>query len=520
MPTVKNKRKLCETSLSDFSIEQISGVPFYNRYREMESVFKKLVPSVDFSIGFAQPYENKAKRVIEWFYIPGNESPSRLSELAKSDTASYSDAIAKREKIVEAIGKAINNAGETERKFLNAALSGIGTVDSDNTTYLCDGHILFGVWGMRSKQGRKIEDIIREDVLDHRVFTISYNVNGEGNLSFSSIGRKYGHKLTPTDVPQVTPAKGWSFTQWEPDIPQGWTVTDDITFTAVCEHTETPVPPISEQPNPIVDDEQIVNNNDDNPKAEPVDIPLEPEFNVNFWSESGGELKGRTHYLKKKGEIIRYDEIPQPIPNKGYVFDGWDHDPINYTVFSNTDFVARFRKIEEEKHGWFWSHYWLGKKGFLHALLNWLLLGLALFLIFLLLWCFVFGKCHFNLCGCDCDNQPAPAEIVDPEPKPNPVQNPCNTEQASGGDEGYMGYFDMGQNTGHFLFEYNTKTQPDRITIYDGKGTTGDILFTYEGGTLGWVSTDVEFHKRMVTVTIEGLEPGTVWNFKINCPEN
>ena len=235
MPTVKNKKKLCETSLSDFSIEQIDGVPFYGRYPEMERLFRKLVPSVDFARCFAQPYENKAKGVIEWHYIPSEESPSRISELSNLDEVAYGKSIAMRDSIIKAINSALNTAGDNERKFLNAALSGIESQESDSTTFFHDDQILFGVWGMRAKQGRKIEDVIREDVLDHRVFNINYRLSGEGTLSFLSIGRKYGHKLAPSDVPQVTPSSGWKFTQWEPDIPQGATVMKDMVYTAICE---------------------------------------------------------------------------------------------------------------------------------------------------------------------------------------------------------------------------------------------------------------------------------------------
>ena len=536
MAIVKNKIKLCETSLSDFSIEQIAGVPFYSRYPETERLFKKLVPSVDFNRCFAQPIENKSKRVIEWYYIPGNEMPCRLADLSSFNIEAYEDAISRRNAIVSAISSAIGSAGENERKFLTAVLSGIGNDESNSTTYVQDGQILFGVWGMRAKQGRKIEDVIREDVLDHRVFTIRFNIKGDGGLSFTSIGRKYGHKLTPTDVPQVTPSSGWSFSKWEPDIPQGWIVTSDATFTAICEHLESSAM-LENQSNK--DDESgnsdDNNNNDSKSNKESLksDITLESNYNVHFRSGDGGSLKGKTDYTKRKGEKITSVEIPQPIPGEGYVFDSWDHDPINYEVHSDTEFIARFRKKEESGYGgWFWGHNWFGKKGCLHALLNWILLGLGLFLLFLLLWCFVFGKCNFNLCGCNC-NDPIPTPIIPkpndtdstPQPSPSPLK-PCDELQRSGSNtpEGFI--FDMGQESGSFLFEYATGGAfSDLIIIYEGENKNGKEIFRYYGttGGGGWndrQSETVYFNNSKIFIRIDPDDDSdTYWEIYVNCPK-
>ena len=518
MPTIKNKIKLCETSLSDFTLEQISGVPFYNRYPEMERVFSKVVPSIDFGRCFAQPYENKLKRVIEWYYVPGEYFPSRLSELSNVDQSLYSDAIAQRDNVINAIKSAFKNAGESERRFLNAALTGIDSTDSDTTTYLNNGIVLFGVWGMRAKTGRKMEDVIHEDVLDHRVFTINYQISGNGELSFNSLKRKYGHKLLPTDVPQVLPSEGWTFTKWEPGIPQGHTVTEDVIFTAVCENSSVHSS-LGRDGN-----EENNNNPTDDQEERPIYDTHEDfrpnQYHIYFKNESGGYLRGNVEQLKNEGEKVSLKDIPVVIPEEEYDFIGWNIEPTDYEVHSDMEFVARFRKKNDSKEKHWWNG-WFGRGGCLQALLNWLLLGLGLLLLLLLLWCFVFGKCHFNPCGCDCDDsKPVPVIGPDTDGGTRPVQNPCNTEQASGGEEGYMGYFDMGQQTGKFTFEYNTLNQPDSIIIYDGKGTAGKEIFSYGGGSSDWVTTEVEFHKRIVTVTIKGLESGTAWHFNINCPNN
>jgi hypothetical protein len=124
-------------------------------------------------------------------------------------------------------------------------------------------------------------------------------------------------------------------------------------------------------------------------------------------------------------------------------------------------------------------------------------------------------KCNFNFCGCDCEE----TTVVIPEPKvnPRPAVSPCNAQVKSGGDEGYAGIFEMGQSSGSFVFQYNTQNVPDKITIYDGEGTSGKVIFTYEGSTGSHTEAVVNFSKPQVTVELIGGKK-TYWEFLINCP--
>jgi hypothetical protein len=111
-----------------------------------------------------------------------------------------------------------------------------------------------------------------------------------------------------------------------------------------------------------------------------------------------------------------------------------------------------------------------------------------------------------------------------PGSNPNQPSNPrvppsrCNTAVEAGGDEGYVGTFEMGQKSGSFVFRYNTHNVPDRITIYDGSGTKGTVIFTYSGGTGIYVDKVVEFNDSVITVEVISLGHGTAWNFEVNCP--
>ncbi|MDR2058193.1 MAG: S8 family serine peptidase [Dysgonamonadaceae bacterium] len=95
--------------------------------------------------------------------------------------------------------------------------------------------------------------------------------------------------------------------------------------------------------------------------------------------------------------------------------------------------------------------------------------------------------------------------------------SPCNSIVASGGDEGYVGSFEMGQQSGAFIFAYNTQNVPDKITLYDGVNTNGKVIFTYEGSTRTPLASNVQFHQPTITVEIIGGNE-TYWEFLINCP--
>jgi subtilisin family serine protease len=95
--------------------------------------------------------------------------------------------------------------------------------------------------------------------------------------------------------------------------------------------------------------------------------------------------------------------------------------------------------------------------------------------------------------------------------------SPCNSIVTSGGDEGYVGSFEMGQQSGTFVFAYNTQNVPDKITLYDGVNTNGNVIFTYEGSTRTPLVSNVQFHQPAITVEIIGGDE-TYWEFLINCP--
>jgi len=266
---------------------------------------------------------------------------------------------------------------------------------------------------------------------------------------------------------------------------------------------------------PLIDESEPESKPAPEPQPQPEEPPIDP-YTVRFNAGEGGNLNGPSEYAKYDGDIITKNEVPQVEPKEGYEFIGWDKNPNNYRVTDDTDFTAQYREIIDDTGLPWWKRLWGRGMG----CLNWLLLLLLLALIFMVIWCCFLKRCNFNFCGCGC---PEETTIIIPPPNPNPKPtpgppSPCNAKVASGGYEGYVGYFDMGQKSGSFIFQYETYTVPDKITIYEGKGTSGKVLFTYSGGTDGWRDVVVNFNESIITVEIIGQEYGTSWAFQVNCP--
>lgn len=597
MPRVINKTKLCEINLSDVSVEQIGGIPFYERYDEIKNVFQKHLPNYDFELHFAHPSENRISRTIEWFYKAGNDIPIKLLEAKECNPSLYETVKKQRESIAGAIKDALANASQTEAYYLSSVVPCLNSDEADNWTYSVDGQILFGIWGMKAKPGHQLTDAIREDVMDKRIFSVYFKVKGEGSLSFDKIERKNGYILRHEDVPDIMAKDGWKHVKWEPDIPQGTKVLSDLQFTAVVEEQSTPPTGDTVHSDDLY--RNIDTTHEQNSPSDDTKIPHDPpspriEFNVSFISESGGKLHGPTHFTKLAGDVIKSQEvpiaeaaegfefvgwnrepdgytvhenitflaqfkqletstadyvvefraeeggellgqtrysvpdgksvnaadIPEPNPDEGFEFIGWDKEPIGFVVHSDTYFVAKFRKQKR----WAWWPAWLGPTGCLSALLNWLLLILGLLLLFWLLWCFVFNKCNFNFC--ECEQIDTVHSIVDPDPtpptpSPTPTVVACNDfviEQTSNEPKSFI--IPLGKDNGIFQFEYATGNAiPDRIEIFEGNNNGGKKIFSFYGITGVPQVKPVNFNQREVFIQVTpNSDPGTFWAIKVNCP--
>lgn len=580
MPIVKDKNVICHIGLADFAVESVNDVPFYRRYSEFCKLFARMVPSVDFEKCFAQPQENNTKKIIEWYYVPGNESPMKLSEVQAVDADLYQSFVQQRQGIIDGIRAALVKANENEQKYLSAVLVNLEEDYIDSITYCYDDHVLIGIWGMRTKTGRQIDSVIKEGVLDHRAYRITYQIEGKGRMKpFSAINRRYGHILHgERDIPQIIPEEGYFFKEWVPEAPHGKEVKSDLVYTAVCAKIEVDgIPGGSGDSQPenqcqvrfstgehgdpmgqawyqknkgdVLRAEEVPSVNphegfkfvgwDKNPDGyvvnedvefvaqyEEVGKEEEHRYQVRFDKGEHGELKGRTLYEKRKDEIVLESEVPEVVPDEGYRFVRWDKEPKNHVVTEDVVFVALY---EEVKKSW-WERFW----GWGSGCLNWLLTLLLLGLIGLLLWYLLAGFRNFNFCGCDCEEY---EEIVIPETKTYfdpqeyvPLEeDPCGRVTESKYNQGVIKPVNMGRTMGVFQFDYNTYTAKDEITIYNGKTPTGQPIFHYKGGTMldgtdssGNVTKMVRFNSNdgYITVVVKPVDSGTRWDFTVNCPEN
>lgn len=143
-------------------------------------------------------------------------------------------------------------------------------------------------------------------------------------------------------------------------------------------------------------------------------IPVPPNgsredfYTVSFDATAGGSLKGTNEIRVRANEAISSVDIPEPEPQYGFEFEGWDKDPYTNPITGDTVFTAKFKKSDiisgpDEREGegqtvpgspdttpapepW-WRRWWAWFTG--AGCLKWLLYFLLiLLLLLLLLWLF------------------------------------------------------------------------------------------------------------------------------------
>ena len=101
-------------------------------------------------------------------------------------------------------------------------------------------------------------------------------------------------------------------------------------------------------------------------------------------------------------------------------------------------------------------------------------------------------------------------------------ENKCGTHKT--GDGRYVGNFDMGQSSGSFQFEFDTKSEPDSIVIcegkYDGVGSKGNSIYTCPcKASEGMKKRELPFNNQWINVEVIGCTSPSKWEFTINCPK-
>lgn len=311
MAEVKGKVKLVQTNLGDFNVEAISGSPFYNRYSEFQRVFQKHLSSLNPDFLFAQPELNVPKGALDW-YVPQEVHTSlTLHALKNTEPQDYARYSALKQDIIRqlvAITAGIDSSSEKER--MECAIKFLDCDYADKITYCHDQGITFAVWGMKLRHGRDINTVITDDARDHRVYDITYVLEGQGAFGGNeSIKRKHGYVLQgPRDIPEVKPAPHHSFVEWRPEAPHGKVVESDVIYTAVCKRTD--------------------------------------DFIITFFTNEGGTFDGECVVEVAPGTCLAASAVPEPRAEEGYSFSHWS-PAVNTDTPVNNDvkYEAVFEKI-------------------------------------------------------------------------------------------------------------------------------------------------------------------------------
>lgn len=585
VPSVKGYTPLCYTQRSHVCDEQgIGQWPMWQRFDSVKAIVDQYIDEPYRSF-LALPYHEvdklKGEEVFYWYTPRSDAAYARLSKTGDDheyykklldDTLAHYQATVERLKREDKV---------EEANFLQTSLKYAG--DSEDNVYCGDGHVVATVWGMRPRPGYETLASIRIAELEpeKEMHTVRYDLGSHGSTEDpTTLNKSEGSEIYVHQVPQVTPVHGYEFTGWDRN-PIGAKVDNDLVFTAQYRELPKPEPPIVTPPEPPIEEpptpiekpaqlhhvrflapdgkvitemdvehgktllpsevpqlpavdnvycqgwngdplKDVINNDRDYTAIPPV-APEVPSHTVRFLTPDGEVL---SQFQVAHGSKLSAEQIPSLPVIEGNTSPGWDNDPLKATITEDKDFVAKTPK--KGKGGWF------------RALLRWLLLLLGLLLIFLLLWCFLFGKCNINLCGeCNCKDPaprvkpiptpPGPDPIVDtdtvPTPIPEPIMKPCNELLKEGRNSPESFIYDMGQKSGVFLFEYVTgNVYPDRITIYDGDNTNEKVLFNYKGitGDLDWDNRQKVYltftNSRVLIVVSPDKDYGTQWKIQAHCP--
>lgn len=223
---------------------------------------------------------------------------------------------------------------------------------NDIPTIIPDEHFSFIEWLPEAPQGKPVNGDVTYYAVCKRSddFCITFKIGEGGHYEGNEvIYKKEGETIGQTDIPYPVAEEGYHFKKWEPFVPVGATVNDDLEFTACFEKDKVVVPPVI------------------------------TSFNIHFDAGEGGALEGKDTLVKTAGDVIGKNEIPAVKAKKGYKFVGWNATPENWKVEGDKTFVAQYEKrVPWYKRFWLW----LTGKG---RWLLWILLGLLLLLLLSLL---------------------------------------------------------------------------------------------------------------------------------------
>jgi subtilisin family serine protease len=251
MPTVLGKKELCSCELRSITDVQGKGnFPLYKRYDDIENVIKDNIAE-QYRNFLSQPVESDNE--ILWFTKSYSSTPIRLSQLqdGKENYEKIKDDTLKHYR--EIIDK-LKKIGNDHFDILEKALKYI----NEDFIYCYDNIVVLGLWGMTLKAsndtsgGKLLKDLFPpktptpesgpddDDETPPKSYSVKF-ISGEHGIinSGSEIIKQESSNISESDIPDVTPNKGFEFTGWNAN-PLNYLVSGDVEFTATYKPIHVP----------------------------------------------------------------------------------------------------------------------------------------------------------------------------------------------------------------------------------------------------------------------------------------
>ena len=349
---IYNKRRLCFTEVSDFTdFQGVGSDPLYRRYESVKAVMRTCI-SDPYQGFLAQPIYDTEEDTIEWYADEWTEHPRRFTDLTGEDRSHY-------QRIKDETVQHYRNAAMKLENEDLMILGGVLKFIPDETIFCYDGKVVLVAWGMRYDTNKHTDigsliHAIPAKPDTPKIHQVMFKQGGFGTMSGNSVlNLQDGERITPEQLPVITPMDGYRFTGWDTD-PLASLISGDTVFTAQYEKIPITTPQAKEEEK-------------EEKKVEPS------QCNVTFLPGSFGKLKGVTTYTIPSGSTLSTGMIPKVKSKWRYQFTGWDTDPLAGPIKEDTVFTAQY----EKKKNWFAAIWpWLWK--ILLALLLLLLLFLLL----------------------------------------------------------------------------------------------------------------------------------------------
>lgn len=319
------KRKLCYTEVTDFTdFQGIGRDPLYKRFDSVYAVIEKNIEP-QYRDFLAHPIYSNEDQIL-WFVREWNDVPCAYKELSATDKVKYSKI---KEKTIAVYKEVLKNlSGEDKQIFIGA----VKYIDED-FMFCYDDKVVVVAWGMTPDLHKHVvKGAVIYDLSIQTNHKITFVVGNNGMFSDKSAGivsRPDGAVLAYVDLPKVTPKTGFVFNRWEPN-PLGMKVYGPLTFRAV--YDEVPV------------ENKVIENNIQESKVVENRTVENETVHVTFIAGDGGFLNGATEYIIKKGTYLDISQIPQAIPDRGFLFDGWNIQPDKQMINDDTVFYANFSR--------------------------------------------------------------------------------------------------------------------------------------------------------------------------------